>query len=156
MLIPISAPKPSSPPSLNRVEAFHITAEASTLCKNSRAVRGFSVTIASVCLDPYWAMCSIASSAEPTTRTAKMRSRYSASQSASVAGLMSGTRARVLGQPRSSTPFSRSASAALGRNEGAIRSWTSRVSIALQTPGRCTFALTQILNALSGSASAST
>lgn len=50
--MPISAPKPNSPPSVNRVEALTITAAASTRATNSRAAACESVTIASVCPVP--------------------------------------------------------------------------------------------------------
>ena len=61
--------------------------------------------MASVCCEPYFAMCAIASSSESTTRTARIGARYSAYQSSSVAAFIAGTSARERSQPRSSTPF---------------------------------------------------
>jgi len=46
--MPISAPNPNSPPSVNRVEALTITAAASTSATQRRAAARSSVTIASV------------------------------------------------------------------------------------------------------------
>jgi len=46
--MPISAPKPNSPPSVNRVEALTMTAAASTSVVKRRAAARSSVTIASV------------------------------------------------------------------------------------------------------------
>jgi hypothetical protein len=63
---------------------------------------------------------------------------------------------RVTGQPRSSTPWSRMAAVMRGTKVSAISLWISRVSMALQTPGRCTLALMQIFSAISKSALAST
>ena len=57
---------------------------------------------------------------------------------------------------RSSTPDSRSSPSARGRKSAATSECTSSVSIALQTEGRCTFALTVIATASSRSADAST
>src|SRR3954464_9241348 len=50
--MPISAPKPNSPPSVNRVDAFTITAAASPPDTNRRAALTDSLTIASVCPEP--------------------------------------------------------------------------------------------------------
>ena len=47
--MPISAPKPNSPPSVNRVEALTITAAASTRAVNARAAAWERVMIDSVC-----------------------------------------------------------------------------------------------------------
>ncbi len=49
--MPISAPNPNSPPSVNRVEALTTTAAASTAAVKRRAAACDSVTIASVCPD---------------------------------------------------------------------------------------------------------
>ena len=46
--MPISAPKPSSSPSTNRVEALTSTAAASTSCTKRSAARRSLVTIASL------------------------------------------------------------------------------------------------------------
>src|SRR5437870_4940474 len=47
--IPTSAPRPSSPPSVNRVEAFTITAAESTSAMKRSALARSLVTMASVC-----------------------------------------------------------------------------------------------------------
>ena len=47
--MPISAPKPNSPPSTNRLEAFTSTAAASTSAVNRWAARCDSVMIVSLC-----------------------------------------------------------------------------------------------------------
>src|SRR5947208_3549544 len=52
VLIPISAPRPNSPPSLNRVLAFTITAALSTRDVNRSAAARSCVTIESVCFEP--------------------------------------------------------------------------------------------------------
>ena len=52
VLMPISAPRPNSPPSLNRVLALTITAELSIRAANCRAAARSPVTIASVCCEP--------------------------------------------------------------------------------------------------------
>src|SRR3989442_13355165 len=89
-----------------------------------------------------------AASSEGTTATLRTRSRYSVSQSASVAGFRSGTRARLAASPRSSQPRAPSAAAIRGRNCGATAWCTSRFSIALHTLGRSTFALRQMRSAM--------
>src|SRR5579863_9774980 len=71
--LPISAPIPNSPPSVNRVEAFTYTHAASTPSWNARAASVSRVTIASEWPEPYRLMCSIACCAESTTRTARVR-----------------------------------------------------------------------------------
>src|SRR5581483_1343251 len=154
--MPISAPKPNSPPSVKRVDAFTNTAAASTSRANRRAAARSSVTIASARPVEWRATCAIASPRSATTRTERIRSRYSVSQSRSVAGTTSGTRARVSGQPRSSTPRARIAAAISGRNAAATSRWTSNVSSALQTPGRDVFALSAIASACARSAARST
>ena len=100
-----------------------------------------------------WAM---ASSIDSTTATARILSRYSVSQSDGSAAFMAGTISRAAGSPRSSTPSRIKARAALGRKVGATDRCTRSVSAALQTPGRCTLALTMILTAMSRSHRAST
>ena len=55
-----------------------------------------------------------------------------------------------------STPASLSAAATAGRKRVRDASCTSSVSAALQTPGRCIFALSTIASACSRSAAAST
>ena len=62
----------------------------------------------------------------------------------------------VRAQPRISTPALRYAGSIFLKNAGAIFSCTSSVSIALQTPGRCTLALKQTLTAIGMSAASST
>ena len=57
---------------------------------------------------------------------------------------------------RSSTPAARSDASARGRNSAATASWTSSVSAALHTPGRCVLALTMMRSAASRSEGAST
>jgi len=54
--MPISAPRPSSSPSMNRVEALTTTAAASTSRVNRSAVARSRVTMASLCPDPNLAM----------------------------------------------------------------------------------------------------
>ena len=104
VLMPISAPRPSWPPSLNRVLALTITAELSTSATNRCAAARSLVTIASVWPEPCRVMWAIASSIESTTATARILSRYSVSQSAGSAAFMAGTILRAIGSPRSSTP----------------------------------------------------
>ena len=50
--LPISAPIPNWPPSVNRVEAFTYTQAASTACWNLRAAPAEPVTIASEWPEP--------------------------------------------------------------------------------------------------------
>ena len=59
-----------------------------------------------MCPDPWRPMWAIAASSESTTPTARIRSRYSVSQSSAVAGVIDGTSARLASSPRSSTPAS--------------------------------------------------
>ena len=54
--------------SAKRVEAFHITELESTSRRKRSARAASAVTMASVCCEPYFAMCSIASSSPFTTR----------------------------------------------------------------------------------------
>src|SRR3989475_686665 len=147
---------PNCEPSTSRVDALTRTAAASTSRVKRRAWPRSLVTIASARPVPWRWMCVIAASRSSTTRTARIRSRYSVSQSASVAGRVDGTSARVRGQPRTSTPASARRAARAGRSRGAISRCTRRVSRALQTPGRCAFAFTTIWAAIAGSAAAQT
>src|SRR5207249_11192685 len=83
--MPISAPRPYSKPSAKRVEAFTNTELESTSRRKRFACASFSVTIASVCCEPYFEMCSMAASRAFTMRTARMGARNSVYQSCSVA-----------------------------------------------------------------------
>ncbi len=76
--MPISAPKPNSPPSVKRVDALTITAAESTPAVNRDEAARDEVTIASVCPEENVRMCSIASSIESTTRAEMSSERYSA------------------------------------------------------------------------------
>jgi hypothetical protein len=51
--MPTSAPKPNSPPSVKRVEAFTITVDESTSFRKRSAFSTFSVMMLSVCLVEY-------------------------------------------------------------------------------------------------------
>src|SRR5262249_37990309 len=93
--MPISAPSPYSKPSAKRVAAFTSTELESASRRKRLACASFSVTIASVCCDPYLAMWPIAASRSLTTRTARMGARYSAYQSCSVAGFIDDTSLRA-------------------------------------------------------------
>src|SRR6478609_2267378 len=88
--IPISAPKPNSPPSVNRVEALTRTDAESTSATKRWAARTDSVTIASECADEYRRMWSMAASREGTTAAEISSARYSVPQSDSVAATTSG------------------------------------------------------------------
>ncbi len=57
--MPISAPKPNSPPSVNRVEALTMTAAESTRAVNRRAACRSRVTIASVWPEDHRRMCAM-------------------------------------------------------------------------------------------------
>ena len=59
VLMPISAPKPNSPPSVNRVDALTSTAAESTAAVKCRAAAWSSVTIASLCPLENSRMCEI-------------------------------------------------------------------------------------------------
>ena len=86
-----------------------------------------------------------------------MRSSYSVDQSSSDAGTASGPKNGMLRpHTRHSTPRWRMRSAAIGRNRSATAASTSRVSAALQTPGRWVLASSKILRAIFKSAAAST
>src|SRR6267142_3168543 len=60
--MPTSAPRPYSKPSAKRVDAFTSTELESTSRRNRCARCQSSVTIASVCCEPYFATCAMASS----------------------------------------------------------------------------------------------
>ena len=120
MLIPISAPSPSSPPSLKRVLALTITAELSTSATKRRAAARSLVTIASVWPEPCRVMWSIASSSDSTTATARILSRYSVSQSAGLAGVMPGTICRRSGRRAARRPRDQGIGRAAGRKSEAI------------------------------------
>ena len=70
--MPISQPKPNSPPSVKRVEAFQYTAALSTAWRKNSAVSGLAVTMASECPVEWAAMWSTAASAPSTTPTARI------------------------------------------------------------------------------------
>src|SRR4051794_37928792 len=153
--MPISAPKPNSAPSVNRVDALTITAALSTVATNRRAACCDDVTIASVWPLPYVLMCRTASSSDATTPTARSSERYSAYQSSSVTGTTS-PYAAVAASPCTVTPATPRAARTFGRNSPATASCTSSVSAALQTEGRDVFALTTMSSAIDRSAVAST
>ena len=140
--MPTSAPSPKRKPSAKRVEQFQKTSAESTAARNSSAAARSSVTIASVWCEPWRFTWATASASDGTTRTESVRSRYSSSQSASVAGSHEGRKARVAGSPRSRTPRAAIASPSAGRKAGAAASWTSSVSMELQVEGACVLAST--------------
>ena len=90
MDIPVSAPNPNSKPSVKRVEAFTYTVAESTSRSKRAAAASSPVTIASAKPEPWRPINSIASSSESTTLIARIRSRYSVSQSSGVAALRLG------------------------------------------------------------------
>src|SRR5574341_1084460 len=112
--------------------------------------------MASECWEPWRAICSMASSMVETTFTFSTRSLYSVSQSLSVAAFTSGTAALVSAHPLISTPAFMSRLMISGRNDLDRSLCTSIVSMALQVPGRWTFALKQISDAMARSALLST
>jgi hypothetical protein len=75
--MPISAPRPYSKPSAKRVEAFTITELESTSRRKRCARDQSSVTIASVCCEPYFAMCAMASSRPGSVAIETIGARYS-------------------------------------------------------------------------------
>ena len=152
--MPISAPKPNSPPSVNRVEALTSTAAASTPAVKSAMARAESATIASECPLPHRSMWSSASVRSSTTRTAMSIDRYSVAQSSSVAGTTASCAACAAASPCSVTPASASADSSRGRN--ATSRCTSSVSAELQTLTRWVLALSTMASAVAGSAEAST
>ena len=104
-------------------------------------------------------MWSRASSRESTTLTAIVRLR----NSVAVVGLGGlGEALRVVAEQVEAGPVhahvdvERRRAVTRGSTTGAASRCTSSVSAALQTPGRCTLALTTIFTAMSGSAPAST
>jgi hypothetical protein len=132
--MPISAPSPSSPPSLKRVDAF--TSTSSRRPRAGSAGRSRS----SACR---WPRCgssrtprcaSSASSSEPTTRAARIGARNSCPKSPGVAGVAPGTSAHTAASPRSSSPR-RERRHPRQERRGDARC-TSRHSSALHTPGR--------------------
>src|SRR5215475_14168225 len=88
--MPISAPKPNSPPSANWVEALCSTIAESISLRNFSAAALSSVTIESVWCEPYRSMCAMAASTPSTTLAEMTASRYSVDQSSSRAGLARG------------------------------------------------------------------
>ena len=102
--IPISAPMPNSPPSANWVEALTSTIALSTSLMNFSAASASSVMMASVWSEPCVPMNPMASSMPSTSFTATMLSRYSVSQSSSVAGVTRASSARTSSSPRTSHP----------------------------------------------------
>src|SRR5437773_2718503 len=95
----------------------------------------------------------MAPSTPSTTWTARIASRYSVRQSASVAGSNPGSIARTSGSPRSSQPAARRSARIAGSCVLAVRS-TSSVSVAPQIETRRILALSTILRAFSASAAA--
>ena len=70
--MPISQPKPNSPPSVKRVEALTYTAALSVPLTNTSAAAGSSVTMASLWPVEWVRMCATACSTLSTTATARM------------------------------------------------------------------------------------
>ena len=70
--IPISQPRPNTPPSVKRVDALTYTAAESTARVNFAAAASSDVTMASEWPVEWRAMCATASSRLSTTRTARM------------------------------------------------------------------------------------
>src|SRR3954449_1995877 len=83
VLMPISAPKPNSKPSVNLVDALWYTAAASTRVKKLVAFSLFSVIIASECFVPYLLICVIASLTFETIFILTVKDKYSVYQSSS-------------------------------------------------------------------------
>jgi hypothetical protein len=152
--MPISAPNPNSPPSVNRVEAFTITAAESTPAVKAAIAAAESATIASVCPVLHRAMWSSAAGRSSTTRTAMSIDRYSVAQSSSVAGSTRSRAAWAAASPWSVTPASARDASRRGRN-GTSRC-TSKVSAELQTLTRWILELSTTASAVAGSAEAST
>mmetsp|Transcript_41381 Transcript_41381/g.110737 ORF Transcript_41381/g.110737 Transcript_41381/m.110737 type:complete len:323 (-) Transcript_41381:291-1259(-) len=154
--MPTSAPKPYLKPSAKRVLQFQYTPAASTWLWNTRAAAASSVTMQSVCRDPYLLMWATASVRSPTTLTDSILSQYSVAQSASVAALKPPPRtAAAAGQSSSSTPSALQRCAKAGRNCPAAALWTRRVSTELQAEGYCVLASIAMSSALPWSALAS-
>ena len=70
--MPISQPRPNSPPSVKRVEALTYTAAESTPAQKASAAARSCVTMASLWPVECAAMCATDSSTLPTTLTARM------------------------------------------------------------------------------------
>ena len=121
--MPISAPNPNSPPSVNRVLALTMTTAASTSAVNRRAAARSSVTIASVCPVPKRRMWSIASSRSSTTRHAHLEAvPLGAEVRLAGEGVCRPGRLRVLrhlGATCSRTPAPARSVSALGRKSAA-------------------------------------
>src|ERR1700751_76987 len=83
VLMPISAPKPNSPPSVKRVEAFQYTAAESISRRNLRAFASSAVMMESECFVEYLLIWPMASSTSATTAIAMQRRRYSSYHSCS-------------------------------------------------------------------------
>ncbi len=75
--MPISAPKPNSPPSVKRVDALTSTAAESTAATKRRAAACEPVTIASVWPEEKRRMCPSAASRSGTTAAEISSARYS-------------------------------------------------------------------------------
>ena len=104
--MPISAPKPNSPPSANCVDALWSTIAESTSRRKRSAAAASSVTMASVWCEPNVSMWPTAASSPSTTRTAMIASRYSDRQSASLAGTTRASACRAAASPLTSQPAS--------------------------------------------------
>src|SRR5262245_4581814 len=154
--MPISAPKPNSPPSANWVEALCNTIAESTSSRNFSAAARSSVTIESVWCEPKRSICSIAASTPSTTLAEMTASRYSVDQSSSLAGFTRRSTARVASSPRTSQPASSSMVTSGLRCVDATAPSTSSVSAAPQTPVRRILALSRIVRAMSSFAAPST
>ena len=135
VLMPISAPKPNSAPSVKRVDALTTTVPASTASVKRPAAARSRVRMASVWPEPNRLTWSMAASSDGTTATLILRARNSRPKSSSVASPIAGTRARAPASPTSSTPCSTSAAATAGRKASATASCTTSDSAALHTLG---------------------
>src|SRR5690554_2473883 len=83
--MPISAPRPNSPPSVKRVEALAYTAAASTRFRKRSVFSASSDTMHSECLDEYSRIWASASSKLSTTLTEHLKSRNSRPKSSGLA-----------------------------------------------------------------------
>ena len=90
--MPSSAPRPSCPPSVKRVEALTIMAAESIPAMKALMTPTSWARTASVWLVVWARMWSMASSRFSTTRTARSSDPYSVSQSASVASVRNASR----------------------------------------------------------------
>ncbi len=152
--MPISAPKPNSPPSQNCVEAFHIATALSMPAMKRCAAASSAVTMASVCSLPWRRTCAIAASTPSTTATERIESSHSVSKSASPAAVSPGTIARARASARKSQPSARRSAISTGSSESATAASISNVSVAPQMPVRRIFAFARMRRAISGSAAA--